>query len=159
MPRKAVYEQSFGTDKRISSDPLDDEIIERLLNMEITEITIHPTNDGLVRAYVDIVFDNCFMVGEIRVMQGPTGLFVSFPAKKQRDGSDRQLAYPANAKTRMMIQRVILAEYEKIVAGSDPVPTVRSPSERLRALEQLKKDGLINEEEYNGKRKEILGDL
>jgi DNA-binding cell septation regulator SpoVG len=48
---------------------------------------------------------------EIRVSQGPTGVFVSFPAKKQRDGS--QLAYPANAETRMMIQRVILAEYEK----------------------------------------------
>ena len=40
--------------------------------MEITEITIHPTNEDLVRAYVSIVFDNCFMVGEIRVMQGPT---------------------------------------------------------------------------------------
>ena len=53
--------------------------------MEITEITIHPTNEDLVRAYVSIVFDNCFMVGEIRVMQGPTGLFVSFPAKKQRE--------------------------------------------------------------------------
>ena len=60
--------------------------------MQITEITIHPTNEDLVRAYVSIVFDNCFMVGEIRVMQGPTGLFVSFPAKKQRDGSDRQTA-------------------------------------------------------------------
>ena len=36
-------------------------------------------------------------------------------AVKQRDGSDRKLAYPANAETRMMIQRVILAEYEKIV--------------------------------------------
>jgi Short C-terminal domain len=59
----------------------------------------------------------------------------------------------------MMIQRVILAEYEKIVTGSDTVPTVRSPSERLRALEQLKTDGLINEEEYNTKRKEILGEL
>jgi stage V sporulation protein G len=59
------------------------------------------------------------MVGEIRVMQGPTGLFVSFPAKKQRDGTHRQLAYPANAETRMMIQRVILAEYEKIVADND----------------------------------------
>jgi DNA-binding cell septation regulator SpoVG len=59
------------------------------------------------------------MVGEIRVMQGPTGLFVSFPAKKHRDGTHRQLAYPANAETRMMIQRVILAEYEKIVADND----------------------------------------
>ena len=29
----------------------------------------------------------------------------------------------------------------------------------IRALEQLKTDGLINEEEYNGKRKEILGEL
>jgi hypothetical protein len=50
----------------------------------------------------------------------------------------------------MMIQRVILAEYEKIVAGSDPVPTARSPSERLRAVEQLKNDDLINEEESKG---------
>ena len=127
--------------------------------MQITEITIHPTNEDLVRAYVSIVFDNCFMVGEIRVMQGPTGLFVSFPAKKQRDGSDRQLAYPANAEARMLFQRVILAEYEKLVGKEEPVPSVRSPSERLRSLEQLKSDGLINDEEYNSKRKEILGEI
>src|SRR4030095_16245595 len=107
------------------------------------------------RAYVDIVFDNCLMIEEIRIVKGPTGLVVSFPAKKQRDGSDRQLAYPANAETRMLFQRVILAEYEKLVGKEDPVPNVRSATERLRALEQLKTDGLINEEEYNTKRKEI----
>ena len=129
------------------------------MNMQITEITIHPTNEDLVRAYVSIVFDNCFMVGEIRVIEGPTGLLVSFPAKKQSDGTHRELAYPANARTRIMIQRVILAEYEKIVGKKDPVPSARSVSERLRALEQLKNDGLINEEEYNTKRKEILGEL
>jgi stage V sporulation protein G len=127
--------------------------------MLITEITIHPTNEDLVRAYVSIVFDNCFMVGEIRIIKGPTGLFVSFPAKKQRDGSDRQLAYPANAEARMLFQRVILAEYEKLVGKEDPLQIVRSPSERLRALEQLKTDGLVNEAEYNTKRKEILGEL
>jgi stage V sporulation protein G len=108
---------------------------------------------------VSIVFDNCFMVGKIKVMQGPTGLFISFPSKKQKDGTDWQLAYPANAETRMMMQRAILAEYEKIVGKDDPVPSVRSASERLRALEQLKPDGLINDEEYNTKRKEILGEL
>ena len=127
--------------------------------MQITEITIHPTNENLVRAYVSIVFDNCFIVGEIRVMQGLTGLFVLFPAKRQKDGSDRQLAYPANAETRNLFQRVILAEYEKIVGKEDPVPSVRSASERLRSLDQLKTDGLINDEEYNTKRKEILGEL
>jgi stage V sporulation protein G len=85
------------------------------MNMQITEITIHPTNEDSVRAYVSIVFDHCFMVEEIRVIQGPTGLFVSFPAEKQWDGTHRQLAYPANAETRRMIQQAILAEYEKAV--------------------------------------------
>jgi stage V sporulation protein G len=88
--------------------------------MQITDITIHPTNEDLVRAHVSIVFDNCFMVGEIRVMQGPMGLFVSFPAKKQRDGTRRDIAFPANAETRTMIQQAILEEYEKVVAESDP---------------------------------------
>jgi hypothetical protein len=59
----------------------------------------------------------------------------------------------------MLLQRVILAEYEKIVGKEDPVPSVRSVAERLRALDQLKTDGLINEKEYNTKRKEILGEL
>ena len=127
--------------------------------MKITEVNIRPANDDLIKGYVDIVFDNCLKVEEIRIVKGPTGLFVSFPSKKQRDGTHRDIAFPANADTRMMIQRLILAEYDKLVAGSDPVPTIRSPSERLRALEQLKTDGLINEDEYSGKRKEILGEL
>jgi hypothetical protein len=59
----------------------------------------------------------------------------------------------------MMFQRVILTEYEKIVGKEDPVPSVRSATERLRALVQLKTDGLINDEEYNTKRKEIWGEL
>jgi len=42
------------------------------------------------------------MVGEIKVIQGPTGFFVSFPVKMKREGSDRQLAYPANAENRIM---------------------------------------------------------
>jgi stage V sporulation protein G len=108
---------------------------------------------------VNIVFDKCLKVEEIKVIQGPTGLFVSFPVKKQRDGTSRDLAYPANAETRMMIQRVILADYEKIVGSNGSVPSVRSASERLRSLDQLKTDGLINDEEYNTKRKEILGEL
>src|SRR5437016_10623601 len=129
------------------------------MNMQITEVRIYPTNEDLVKAYVTITLDNCLMIREIRVIQGPTGLFVSFPSEKQRDGTHRQLAYPANAETRMMIQRVILAEYEKIVGKRDPVPSACSASERLKALEQLKNDGLISEEEYNTKRKEILGEL
>jgi stage V sporulation protein G len=127
--------------------------------MQITEITIRPTINGVVGAYVDIVFDKCLKVERIRVIKGPTGLFISFPSKKQRDGTYRDLAFPANAETRMMIQRAILAEYEKLVGKEEPVPSGRSAADRLKALEQLKTDGLINDEEYSSKRKEILGEL
>ena len=56
------------------------------MNMQITEITIHPTNDDLVKAYVSIVFDNCFMVGQLKIMQGPHGTFrlISFQEAKGR---------------------------------------------------------------------------
>jgi hypothetical protein len=45
---------------------------------------------------------------------------------------------------------VILAEYEKTNGKRDPVPSARSACERLRGLEQLKNDDLINEEESKG---------
>ena len=96
------------------------------MNMQITEITIHPTNENSVRAYVDIVFDNCFMIEGIRIIQGPTGLFLSFPTKKQRDGTYWDIAFPANAETRQMIQQAILAKYEEIFAGSSQTPTQNS---------------------------------
>jgi stage V sporulation protein G len=89
------------------------------INMQVTEVRIRPASENLVKAYASICFDDCFLVYDIKVIQGPTGLFVSFPAKKLSDGTHRQLAYPANAETRMMIRRAILAEYEKVVAESD----------------------------------------
>jgi DNA-binding cell septation regulator SpoVG len=45
--------------------------------MEITAITIHPTNEDLVKAYVSIVFDSCFMVGTSESCKAPRGC--SFP--------------------------------------------------------------------------------
>ena len=126
--------------------------------MKITEVRIRLANEDLVKAYASICFDHCFLVHDIKVIKGPTGLFISFPTKKQRDGTHRDIAFPANADTRMMIQRVILAEYEKLVGKEDPVPSVKSASE-LRAFEQLKTDGVVSAEEYSSDRKEILGEL
>jgi stage V sporulation protein G len=92
------------------------------MSMEITEVIIHPTNDVLVKACATIIFDNCFLVREIRVIRGTGGLFVSFPVNTEKDGSHRLIALPANAKTRSMIERAVLTEYEKVV-GRDPVST------------------------------------
>jgi stage V sporulation protein G len=83
--------------------------------MQVTEVTIYPTDEDPSQSYVTIAFDNWLMIREIKIIRSTTDYFVSMPAKKQRDGTHRQIAYPANAETRIMIQRVILAKYEKIV--------------------------------------------
>ena len=94
--------------------------------MQITEITIRPCNDGWIRGYVDIVFDDCLKIEGIKVIKGPNGLFISFPTRKQRDGTHRQLAFPANAETRQIIQQAILAKYEEIFAVSSPSPNANA---------------------------------
>jgi len=94
--------------------------------MQITEVRIYPTNEDLVRAYVTIVSDNCLLIREIRVIKSSTGYFVAMPANKQPDGTHWDIAYPANDEARNMMQRVILAEYEKMVAGSDSMPSANA---------------------------------
>ena len=91
--------------------------------MQITEVRIRPVSENLHKAYASVCFDNCFLVDDIKVIQGPTGLFLSFPTKKLRDGTYWDIAYPADAETRRIIEQAILAEYEKVVGGSCPVPT------------------------------------
>ena len=90
------------------------------MNMQVTEVKIYPTEDDLVRAYVTIVLDDCLMIGEIKIIKGTTGLFVWMPSKKQSDGTHRDIAYAINTETRNMIEEAVLAEYEKVVAESDP---------------------------------------
>ena len=89
------------------------------MNMQITEITIRPATEHLVKGYADIVFDNCFMIEGIRIIQGPTGLFISFPTKRKADATHWDIAFPANAETRQIIQQAILEKYEKIVPESE----------------------------------------
>jgi DNA-binding cell septation regulator SpoVG len=52
-------------------DGVDDQ--DNGLDMQITEVKVRPTNDGLVRAYANIVFDNCLMIRDIRVIESPHG--------------------------------------------------------------------------------------
>jgi stage V sporulation protein G len=89
------------------------------MNMQITEVRIRPANEDFVKAYASICFDDCFLVHDIRVTKGPTGLFISFPNRTQSEGGQRDIAFPINAETRNMIEQAVLAEYEKVIARSE----------------------------------------
>ena len=89
--------------------------------MEITEVKVFPVNEEKLKAFVSIVFDRCFMVNDIKVIQGKDGLFISMPSRRKKNGEFKDVAHPLNNETRRTIEGKVLAEYERILAGR-PAP-------------------------------------
>src|ERR1700712_5394268 len=83
--------------------------------MEITEVKVFPIQEEKLKAFVSIVFDQCFMVNDIKIIQGRDGLFISMPSRKKKNGEFKEVAHPLNNETRRMIETQILAEYERVL--------------------------------------------
>jgi len=81
--------------------------------MEVTEVRIFPVQEERLKAYVEITFDNCFVVRDLKVINGNNGLFVAMPSKKRKDGTYRDTAHPLNNETRQMIESKVLEEYNR----------------------------------------------
>ena len=88
--------------------------------MEITEVRVFPVNEERLKAYVTITLDNCFVVRDLKVINGNTGLFVAMPAKRRKDGTFKDIAHPLNSETCERMEKVILAEYERELARGTP---------------------------------------
>ncbi|MCI0573939.1 MAG: septation regulator SpoVG [Myxococcaceae bacterium] len=84
--------------------------------MDITDIRVFPVDEDKLKAYVTITLDHCFVVRDLKVIQGNGGLFVAMPAKKRKDGTYKDIAHPLNADTRERMEQTILTEYRKQVS-------------------------------------------
>ena len=86
--------------------------------MKVTEVRISPAKGGKVRAFASVVFDDAFMVNDLRVIEGREGqVFVTMPARKTRNGQMRDIAHPLNSDTRAHIEQRVLEEYEAAVTS------------------------------------------
>lgn len=91
--------------------------------MEVTEVRVFPVNEEKLKAYVTITFDDCFVVRDLKVINGNDGLFVAMPSKKRKDGTFRDTAHPLNNRTREIIESKVLEEYKREI-GKDTSFTV-----------------------------------
>jgi stage V sporulation protein G len=93
------------------------------LKMEITDVRVFPVDEEKLKAYVTITLDNCFVIRDLKVIHGSTGLFIAMPAKRRKDGTYKDIAHPLNTVTRVRMEKVILLEYERqknLAAASSP---------------------------------------
>lgn len=83
--------------------------------MKITEVKVYPaTESGRLKAYATIVFDDCFIVRDLKVIEGHKGVFVSMPSRRRKDGTFRDIVHPLNSEMRAAIEERIIQEYNKV---------------------------------------------
>ena len=98
--------------------------------MEITDVKVIPVDDEKLKAFVSIVFDQCFVVTDIKVIHGPKGLFVSMPSKKRKDGTFKDIAHPLNNQMRQYLEEKVLTVYrQQVGAGAAARPRARPRQE------------------------------
>ena len=90
--------------------------------MEITEVKVRLWDDKRLRALVTIVFEDCFVVRNIKVIEGrDQRLFVAMPSRRQADGSYVDIAHPITREFRRAMETRILDAYleELEMAGKE----------------------------------------
>lgn len=81
--------------------------------LNITDIRITKVDgDDKLKAFAALVIEDCFLVGDLRVVEGEDGYFVAMPSRRKRDGSFKDIAYPLNNEVREAIEQRVLLAYE-----------------------------------------------
>lgn len=83
--------------------------------MDITDVRVRKVvTNSRMKAIAAITFDDCFVVRDIKVIDGQEGLFVAMPSRKTADGQFRDVAHPINQEFRDVIERKIIDIYNQI---------------------------------------------
>jgi len=95
--------------------------------MDITDVRVFPVDEDKLKAYVTITLDHCFIVRDLKVIQGTGGLFVAMPAKRRKDGTYKDIAHPLDNSTRERMETAILDAYDR-QTGRMPAPATAMAS-------------------------------
>ncbi len=84
--------------------------------MNISEVRVRlvKKDEGKLKAVASITIDNCFVVHDVKILEGTDDFFIAMPSKKTPDGEYKDIVHPLNTETREMLKKVVLEEFEKV---------------------------------------------
>ena len=83
--------------------------------MKISDVRVRivKNSDSKLKAVASVTFDDCFVVHDIKVIEGNEGYFIAMPSRKTNDGEYKDIAHPIKTETRESIIQAILAAFEE----------------------------------------------
>lgn len=83
------------------------------VRLKLKESDSKQEGDVKLKAVASITFDNCFVVHDIKILDGREGLFMSMPRKKLATGEYKDSAHPINTEFREEIKTAVFDAYNK----------------------------------------------
>lgn len=89
--------------------------------MKISDVRIRfvKKEDSKLKAVASITIDDCFVVHDIKVIEGNDGPFIAMPSRKTSDGEFKDIAHPLNTETREDLKNAILSAYADELAKTE----------------------------------------
>ena len=89
--------------------------------MKISDVRIRfvKKDDSKLKAVASVTIDDCFVVHDIKVIEGAEGPFIAMPSRTTNDGEFKDIAHPLNTETREELRAAILAAYDEELAKAD----------------------------------------
>ena len=83
--------------------------------MTITDVRVRivKKDDSKLKAVASVTFDDCFVVHDIKVIEGNEGFFIAMPSRKTNDGEYKDIAHPIKTEMREELLKVIFDAFEK----------------------------------------------
>ena len=87
--------------------------------MKITDVRVRlvKNEDSKLKGVASLTFDECFVVHDIKIIDGPDGFFIAMPSRKGKDGTFKDIAHPINTETREVLVQSVLNAYSAETAS------------------------------------------
>ena len=84
--------------------------------MNISEVRVRlvKKDEGKLKAVASVTIDNCFVVHDVKILEGSEDYVIAMPSKKTPDGEYKDIVHPLNTETREQLKKVVLEEFEKV---------------------------------------------
>jgi len=98
--------------------------------MEITDVKVFlkEGQDKKLKAYATVTFDNCFVVRNVKVIEGNKGMFVAMPSRKMKDPCPK-------CHFRNTVRSKFCNQCGSALPQTEPVPVVRTSDDMARQSE------------------------
>ena len=90
-----------------------------MLNITDTKVRIVKKDDSKLKAIASIIVDDCFVIHDIKVIEGNDEVFIAMPSRKTPDGEFKDIAHPINTETRELIKSNVISAYRKALTEEE----------------------------------------